>query len=133
MLPSLRAFASQRASLVRVGRRRVFSVGTPHGPAPATWPGGPECAVNVQHAVAGVHCSWPENRSEFEPGCHIDVGASRQVWNYGGIPLRAFTSTVASPTHMPDPLRTAQWLQFWLQFTGVRGMPGGFILPVQDT
>jgi hypothetical protein len=28
----------------------------------------------------------------------------------------AFTSTVASPTHMPDPLRTAQWLQFWLQF-----------------
>ena len=51
-------------------------MGAPHRPAPATWPGGPKCAVTVRHAAAGVHCSWLEGRSEVELGPRIAAAAS---------------------------------------------------------
>jgi len=92
----------------------------------------PGCAASVRHAPAGVHCPRPASRCGLASGSPIAAPPSRPARGRGAGTLAMAAVRGSRLGGAAAQAGTTPWLQFWLQFTGVRGTPGGFTCPGQD-
>ncbi len=117
------------ASPAAAARNPAHPAGSPGAARPARVP---ECAASVRHAAGGVHCPRPAGRC----GLGIRLTHRRPAFPPGPRARRpAPRDGRSAGTRLPGAAAragAAPWLQFWLQFTRVQGMPGGFTCPGQD-
>lgn len=91
---------------------------------------------SVRRWAADVHCSLAalpvrDPATQLWPLCRPSAAAWRTP-STATSPGRHARRWQAADAPAPLPSPRSRWLQFWLQFTCVLGVPGRYIIPAQD-